>query len=111
MTKQEAIKLFEESHLIKDESDMQRDIHDIDRILTYPVDVAKVYDKIEYINRKHPENIVLFKLIYPPVGNPVPLSSATKDNLINDLNWKRTFLNAKMRAKSFDEFRKEMAGE
>lgn len=111
MTEQEAIKLFEKSHLIKDESDMQSDIHDIDRILTPPVDVNEVYEKIESINRKHPENTTIFKLIYPPVGNSVLLISATNDDLINDLKWKRTFLNAKMRAKLLDEFRKEMTGE
>ena len=111
MTGQEAIKLFEKAHLIKDESDMQSDIQDIDRILTYPIDINKVYEKIESINQKHPENTTIFKLIYPPVGDPVQLNSATKDNLINDLNWKRKFLNAKIRAKLFDEFRKEMTGE
>lgn len=111
MTEQEAIELFEKAHLLKDESDMQDDINEIDRILTYPVNVAKVYEKVDHINRKHPENIILFKLIYLPVGNLVPLNSATDDSLINDLNWKRTFLNAKMRAKLFDEFRKEMTKE
>lgn len=89
---------------------MQDDINDIDRILTYPVDVAKVYEKIEHINRNHPENIMLFKLIYPPVGKPIPLDSATNDNLINDLIWKKEYLKAKMNAKLFDEFRKEMTG-
>lgn len=108
MTEQEAIKLFEKAHFLKEKLDMQDDINDINEILTYPVDVAKVYEKIEHINRKHPENIILFNIIYPPVGKPIPLNRATNDNLINDLIWKREFLNAKMNAKLFDEFCKEM---
>lgn len=110
MTEQEAIELFEKAHLLIDELDMQDDINDINKILTYPIDISEVKKKIKSINDNHPENIMLFKLIYPPVGKPIPLDSATDDSLINDLNWKRTFLNAKMRAKLFDEFRKEMTG-
>lgn len=108
MTNQEAIKLFENAHSLKEQLDMQSDINDIDRILTRPINIYDVKDKINSINENHPENVILYKIIYPPVGNPVPLNRATDNGLINDLIWKKYFLNAKMKAKAFDEFYKEM---
>lgn len=108
MTKQEAIRLFEKVHFLKDELDMQSDINEINNILTLPIDINMVMNKIHDINRKHPENVILYNVIYPPVGSPVPLNRATDNGLINDLTWKKYFLIAKMKAKTFDEFCKEM---
>lgn len=108
MTKQEAIRLFEKVHFLKDELDMQSDINEINNILTLPININMVMNKIHDINRKHPENIILFNIIYPPVLNHIPLNRATDDDLINDLIWKSRFLSAKMKSKLFDEFSKEM---
>lgn len=108
MTNQEAIELFEKAHTIKEQLDMQSDIDDIDRILTPPIYMYEVKDKIKSINDNHKENIILNRLIYPPVGNPVPLDYAPINGLIDDLSWKRCFLIAKKNAKAFDEFCKEM---
>lgn len=108
MTEQEAIRLFEKAHFLKDELDMQSDMNEIDNILTSKININAVMNKIYDINEKHPENVVLYNVIYPPVGNPVPLNRATDNGLINDLTWKKYFLIAKMKAKTFDEFYKEM---
>lgn len=108
MTEQEAIRLFEKTHFLKDELDMQSDINEINNILTLPININRVVNKIYDINQKHQENIILFNVIYPPVIAPVPLTRATDDDLINDLIWKRIFLSAKMKSKLFDEFFKEM---
>ena len=109
MTPEEAIELFKKAHSLKEQLDMQNDINDINRILTsYPVCINEVRNKINSINEAHPENIMIYNIIYSPVGNSVPLNYATADNLICDLNWKRNFLIAKKNAKLFEEFCKEM---
>lgn len=105
MTEKEAIKCFEKTHFLHEQNDMKRDIDIICCVLSQnPIDMVKVREKIGIVNCKHPENIVIYNLIFPPKGNPIFLNNACDDNLISDLIWKLNYLKAKREGKSFEEF-------
>lgn len=109
MTEKEAIDLFEKAHFLYDLNDMKKDIDSIYCVLSQnPIDIYQVRTQIDTANRKHPENVILFNLIFPPQGNRVLLASASDDNLISDLAWKLDYLRAKQKGKAFDEFCKSM---
>ncbi len=109
MTAEEAIKLFEKVHLLGEQLDMQKDIDEICYILSQnSINMYQVREKIDVINNKHPENIVLFNIIFPPQGNSVPLDAASHEDLIYDLRWKQRYLQAKRYGKVFNELCKEM---
>ena len=109
MTEIEAVDIFEKTHFLHDQNDMKKDIDCIRYVLSQnPIDMYQVRAQIGTVNRKHPENVVLFDLIFPPQGNRVSLASASDDNLISDLMWKLDYLQAKQKGKAFDEFCKMM---
>lgn len=109
MTDKEAIECFEKSHFLHEHDDMIKDIDNISCILSQnPVDMFLVREKIDTVNRKHPENIIIFNLIFPPQGNRVSLDNAPDSNLISDLAWKLEYLQAKQKGKSFEELCKTM---
>ena len=111
MTKEKAIELLEKAHSLQEQSEMNNDIRDIDRILSQdPVDIGLVIAKIEEINRKHEENILINHIIFPPQvqGTIFPGRGITDAEYISDLRWKRTYLQAKKVSKAFAELYKEM---
>lgn len=109
MTEKEAIDVFEKAHTLKEQLELENDIQDISDILNQrPIKMYQVRAKIEKINEKHSENIVLFNLIFPPRGNRVSLANASDQSLIDDLAWKQIYLQAKKSGKLFDEFYKEI---
>lgn len=109
MTEREAIDLFEKAHTLQEQWKLENDIQDIRNILNQcPIQMYQVREKIDKVNTKHPENIVLFNLIFPPRGNRVLLDNAPDQSLINDLAWKQRYLQAKKDGKLFNEFCKEM---
>lgn len=109
MTEKEAVDIFEKAHFLHDQSDMKRDIDSIRCVLSQnPIDMYQVKIQIDMVNQKHPENIILFNLIFPPQGNRVSVGSASDNNLISDLTWKLDYLQAKQKGKAFDEFCKTM---
>ncbi len=109
MTEKEAIDIFEKAHFLHDQNDMIRDIDRIRCVLSQrPVDMYQVRKQIDTVNRKHPENVILFNVVFPPQGNRVSLASASDENLISDLTWKLDYLQAKQKGKTFDEFCKTM---
>ncbi len=109
MTEKEAIEIFEKAHLLQEQLDMENDIRKIGSVLSQrPVDIYQVKTQINTINRKHPENLILFNLIFPPQGNRVSLAEASDQGLIDDLTWKYTYLQAKKAGKAIEELHKEM---
>lgn len=109
MTEKEAVEAFEKAHFLHEQNDMITDMNSIRCVLSQsPVVVSHVRAKIDIINRKHPENVIIYKLIFPPKGNTVSLDSASDDNLISDLIWKLDYLQAKQMGKAFEEFCKTM---
>lgn len=109
MTEKEAINIYEKAHFLHDQNDIGKDIDIIRWVLSnIPIDMHQVRTQIDTVNRKHPENIILFNLIFPPQGNRVSVGSASDDNLISDLTWKLDYLQAKQKGKAFDEFCKMM---
>ena len=109
MTEKEAIKCFEKTHFLYEQNDMKEDIDIIRCVLSQnPIDMFQVREKIGIVNCKHPENVVIFNLIFPPKGNPISLNDAYDDNLISDLWWKLNYLQAKREGKGFEEFCKTM---
>ena len=109
MTEREAINLFEKAHTLQEQWKLENDIQDISNILNQkPILMYQVREKIDKVNKEHPENIVLFNMIFPPQGNRVPLDNAPDQSLINDLAWKQIYLQAKKAGKLFDEFCKEI---
>lgn len=105
MTEKEAIECFEKAHFLHEQNDMKRDIDIIRCILSQsPINMFQVREKIGIVNRKHPENVVIFNLIFPPKGNPILLGDALDGNLIFDLTWKLNYLQAKQEGKDFEEF-------
>lgn len=109
MTEKEAIETFEKAHFLHEQNDMITDMDNIRCVLSQnPVDILHVRAQIDIVNRKHPENVIIYKLIFPPKGNPVSLDSASDNNLISDLIWKLDYLQAKQMGKAFEEFCKTM---
>ncbi len=109
MTEKEAIDLFEKVHTLQEQRNLEDDIKDIRKILNqWPINMREVGAKIEKVNREHPENVVLFNLIFPPHGDRVSLENAPDQSLINDLAWKQIYLQAKKAGKVFSELCKEM---
>jgi len=109
MTEDEAIALYERAHGSQERLELESDIQDISNILGQrPIDMYQVKTKIKKVNMKHPENVALFDLIFPPHGDRVSLEDAPDQSLINDLVWKKIYLQAKRIGKPFDEFCKEM---
>lgn len=109
MTEKEAIDLFEKVHTLQEQWELENDIQDISNILSQRlIQMYQVREKIDKVNTEHPENIVLFNLIFPPQGIRVSLANAPDQSLIDDLAWKQIYLQAKKDGKLFDEFCKEM---
>ena len=110
MTDKEAIECFEKARFLHEQNDMIKDVDSIRCVLLQsPVDMFQVRTQIDIVNRKHPENVIIFNLIFPPHGNRVSLDSASDDNLISDLKWKLDYLQAKQKGKAFEEFCKAMS--
>jgi len=109
MMEKEATENFERVHTLYEQLDMESDIQDISSILNQqPINMYRVRAEIDKVNEKHPENVTLYNLIFPPHGNRVSLAGASDQNLIDDLAWKRIYLQAKKDGKAFEEFSKEI---
>lgn len=109
MTDREAIERFEQTHFWQEQNDMKQDMENICNVLSQnPVVMSQVREQIDTVNRKHPENVIIFNMIFLPQGTRVPLNSASNDNLISDLKWKLGYLQAKQMGKAFEEFRETM---
>lgn len=109
MTEKEAIEIFEKAHSLHEQLDMESDIRNIGSVLSQrPIDIYQVRTQISTVNRKHPENVILFNLFFPPQGNRVFLAEASDQDLIDDLTWKHTYLQAKKAGKAIEELYKEM---
>lgn len=109
MNNSEAIALFEKVHLAHEIADMKNDIQDIDRILgEKTINMDDVLEKIKEINEKHSENIVINYIIFPPIGGTCQADDAPDSSKINDLIWKKRYLQAKSFGKTFDELVKEL---
>ena len=109
MTEKEAIDFFEKAHFLREQMDMDSDINSISNILSQPfINMGLVRHYIDKINDSHPENMVLYNIMFPPQGDRVPLGNASNDSLIQHLMWKQKYLQAKRAGKTFDEFCKEM---
>ena len=109
ITEKEAVEIFEKIHSLHELLDMESDIQGIDRVLSQKsINMSQVRTQIDTINRKHPENVILFNLIFPPQGKRVLLAEAPAQGLIDDLTWKQTYLQAKKAGKTIEDFCKEM---
>lgn len=109
MTDKEAIERFEQTHFLQEQNDMIQDIENIRNVLSQNTAVmSQVRAQIDTVNRKHPENVIIYNLIFPPQGSRVSLDSASDGNLISDLIWKLDYLQAKQKGKAFEEFCKTM---
>lgn len=109
MTEKEAIELFEKAKFLYEQADMERDIENVRHILLQNfINMNHVIEQIGVINNKHPENVTIFNIIFPPQGNSIPLTLASDKERISDLIWKLSYLQAKKKGKTFEEFRKTM---
>ena len=109
MTEKDAIDIYEKAHFLHDQNDIRKDIDIIRWVLSnIPIDMYQVRMQISTVNRKHPENVILFNLIFPPQGNRVSLAEASYQSLLDDLTWKHTYLQAKKVGKAIEELHKEM---
>lgn len=109
MIVEDALKIFEKVYSLHEQIDMQNDIREISYILSQSIcDRILMREKIDAINYKHKENVILYNFIFPPQGNRISLEDASAESLRSDLEWKRIYLQAKSTGKTFDELRKEM---
>ena len=76
-----------------------------------PFSAKEVRDEICAINLEHPENLVIYGLLFPQNSSGTRIVDADKECLIRDLQWKQYYLSAKCVGKSIDEMRKELCGE
>ncbi|MBD5505235.1 MAG: hypothetical protein HDR09_16260 [Lachnospiraceae bacterium] len=83
---------------------IQNDISEITWILsTIPFNTETARQKIESINREHPNNYLFYFLLNPTNGNSTPVFNAPSESLRQDLAWKKTYLEIKADAKTLDE--------
>ena len=109
MTGQDAISIFEKDYMVNEQLDMEKDIQDIGVILNQRnVDRGLVIKKIENVNEKHPENVLIHDLIFQPQRTSIPLSMISDQDFIADLKWKQIYLKAKKCGKLFEDFCKEI---
>ncbi len=109
MTEKEAIDLFEKAHTLQEQLKMESDIQDIGIILNQrPINMYQVKVKIGQINDAYPENIFLNHIIFPPQGKSFQDGYIPDQSYIEDLTWKKIYLQAKKTGKLFDELCKEM---
>lgn len=91
---------------------IQRTILKIQEIMNAdPFSAKEGRDEICAINLEHPENLVIYGLLFPQNSSGTRIVDADKECLIRDLQWKQYYLSAKCVGKSIDEMRKELCGE
>ena len=107
MNYETAKEVYDKVKLIKDVNDMKSDCDEIRYLLCQKnfdnQIVQKMIDKINTVNKEHPENLTIHNLLYPHQGQSNSNIPITVQSLIIDLNWKLIFLTAKIEAKTFDE--------
>ena len=97
-------KVFKPIKTIIDVQKIQKDIDEINILLSaIPFNDIEARKKIHKINEEHPENTLIYKLLFPPAGNTISVDQAPSDGLIQDLCWKRDYLSIKAKTKSLDE--------
>lgn len=90
-------------------ADMRSTIDDVQRIMQkIPFDEDAARQKIYEINAKHPENTAVWNLIHANTPSGVSIQQASKENLYQDLQWKKFYLEAKILGKSVEEMRKDL---
>lgn len=95
---------FKPATLIDEVLKIHKDISEITWILSsIPFNMETARQKIEAINKEHPENHLFFFLINPPGGNSTPIYNASSESLRQDLVWKKSYLKIKSKAKTLDE--------
>ena len=88
---------------------MRSTIDDVQRIMQkIPFDEDAARQKIYEINAKHPENTAVWNLIHANTPSGVSIQQASKENLYQDLQWKKFYLEAKILGKSVEEMRKDL---
>lgn len=109
MTEKEAIDVFEKAHTLKEQWELENDIQDISNILSQrPINMCQVKAKIDKVNNEHQENVIINHIIFPPQRAALSGGYDLNQSFIDDLIWKRIYLQAKKAGKLFDEFCKEM---
>lgn len=110
----DAQEIFEKGRSAKDFADIHNLIREIEAVLQAPqFDVQQARHVIGKENDKHGENIAAYRIathqLQGNMGNSgsVSVEDAHSDELIQDLQWKHYYLNAKLRAKSIEEIEKE----
>ena len=76
-----------------------------------PFSAKEARDKNCAINLEHPENLVIYGLLFSRNSSGTRIVDADKECLICDLQWKQYYLSAQCVGKSIDEMRKELCGE
>ena len=76
-----------------------------------PFSAKEARNEICAINLEHPENLVIYGLLFSQNSSGIRIVDADKECLICDLQWKQYYLSAKCVGKSIDEMRKELCGE
>lgn len=95
---------FKPATLIDEVLKIHKDISEITWILSsIPFNMETARQKIEAINKEHPENHLFFFLMNPPGGNSTPIYNASSESLRQDLVWKKSYLEIKSKAKTLDE--------
>ena len=91
---------------------MQRTILKIQEIVNAePFSAKEARNEICAINLEHPENLVIYGLLFSQNSSGTRIVDADNECLICDLQWKQYYLSAKCVGKSIDEMRKELCGE
>ena len=94
---------------VYDIMDMQKTISEIDAILQYnPLNAESARQKIFEINGSHPENVIIYKVLFSGGQSAPTIGFADDEQLRSDLSWKRYYLNAKCAGKTVDEMQREL---
>ena len=108
---EEAKRELERTHSLHEIKEMRDFCDTIEALLEQiPLNETEAKKFIHTINDKHPDNEIINRILFPPIGNGILIDYAEEKLLRGDLEWKLQYLKAKILAKTFDEIRKEVIG-
>ena len=106
---EEAKRELERAHSLHEIKEMRDFCDTIEALLEQiTLNETEAQKLIHTINDKHPDNEIINRILFPPTGNVILIDYAEEQLLRGDLEWKLRYLKAKIQAKSFERFYKEL---
>lgn len=104
-------KEYEQTKTAKEISDINKYLNIIEQVFqSMLIDDNTLKKIVEEINDKYKENTVVYKIITNrpnSINESVPVQNANRNELLQDLQWKHFYLQAKLLGKTIEEIKKD----